>query len=139
MPYGWNGLEYDEKADDKHAVATWCYYCEHCGYIWLPKDFDIGSIDTLDREPPKSCTRCKSKCWSSPHMDYTKNGLRSIARYNASIRQKRYKHAMMAKPEYIGDIIRYFIKNAKHSQYDNGLLSKYHLDLMQENLKLNLN
>jgi hypothetical protein len=62
MPH-WEELVYDERCEDKSVIAVWCYFCYHCGYIWLPRDFDIRDIDTLDREPPKSCARCKSKYW----------------------------------------------------------------------------
>ena len=51
----------DKRHDDKSLIAVWAYFCHRCGYIWLPKDFDIYDDDTLDRRPPKSCARCKSK------------------------------------------------------------------------------
>jgi hypothetical protein len=59
---------------DKSIVAAWCYHCKRCNYIWFPKDYtgydtfgDRGEIidnGILDRDPPKSCARCKSKYWN---------------------------------------------------------------------------
>src|SRR5829696_3778216 len=62
-------LPYDEEAEYKGLVAVWAYRCERCGYIWLPKDYDVSDSSTQNREPPKSCARCKSKYWRQPFME----------------------------------------------------------------------
>lgn len=43
------------------------YRCWRCWYVWLPKDVEILTKDTLvDHKPPRVCARCKSRLWNSP-------------------------------------------------------------------------
>ena len=64
-------------ATEKGLIEVYTYHCYRCKYTWLSRDFvfnlhpsikkdtkcvDWGE-DLLDREPPKSCARCKSKYW----------------------------------------------------------------------------
>ncbi|MGH9982056.1 MAG: hypothetical protein ACRD6U_10945 [Nitrososphaeraceae archaeon] len=71
----------EKKAMDKNIVAAWCYYCKRCHYIWFPKDHSgyqtysrekIIDEGILDRAPPKSCARCKSKYWNKDPIRKTK-------------------------------------------------------------------
>ena len=67
---------------DKSIVAAWCYYCKRCNYIWFPKDHsgyqtysgknEIIDNGILNRDPPKSCARCKSKYWNKDPIRKTK-------------------------------------------------------------------
>ena len=61
--WSFTDLIYDKRSD-KGLVAVWAYHCYRCGYIWLPKDYDVSEINTLARDPPKACARCKSKYWN---------------------------------------------------------------------------
>jgi hypothetical protein len=72
----------EKKAMDKSIVAAWCYYCKRCNYIWFSKNHSgyqtFGTKDEiidegiLDRDPPKSCARCKSKYWNKHPIRKTK-------------------------------------------------------------------
>jgi hypothetical protein len=67
--------ELDEKAHKLGLHQMWAYRCMRCNYVWFPRDFDPMSMDgneLVQREPPKSCARCKSKQWNDLHRRYTK-------------------------------------------------------------------
>ena len=66
----WYELYSDDRSLDKGLVALWAYHCQRCGHIWLPKDYDASNINTLAREPPKACARCKSKYWNKSRRDF---------------------------------------------------------------------
>jgi hypothetical protein len=86
--FSFTGLKYDKRMAAKNLVAVWAYWCYRCGYVWLPRDYDANSDNTLDREPPKSCARCKSKYWNKPRMDIEDDGsYNSITRDSAEVRE----------------------------------------------------
>jgi hypothetical protein len=86
--WDWTELKYDARAD-KGLVAVWAYRCFRCGYIWLPRDYDVSHSNTLAREPPKACARCKSKYWNRFRRDFEDNRLLSKTRDSAKSREFR--------------------------------------------------
>ena len=49
-------LNDDESLVDKSLVVVAAYHCHRCGYIWLPKDYDVSDNNTLEREPKEGLT-----------------------------------------------------------------------------------
>jgi hypothetical protein len=101
----------DQLMEDKGVVAVYAYHCHRCGYIWLPKDYDVSDENALHREPPKSCARCKSKSWKDIRMQRISKSAHvdedgwieeptSIARFDALIRQGESLKAISLRPEY---------------------------------------
>ncbi len=86
--WSFDGLTYDKRSD-KGLVAVWAYRCNRCGYIWLPKDYDASHSNTLARDPPKVCARCKSKYWNRFRRDIEDVKVTSETRESAEFRELR--------------------------------------------------
>lgn len=49
---------------NRGLFLTYVYYCLRCGYLWLPRGYNPAILDIEEMNPPKFCTRCKSKYWN---------------------------------------------------------------------------
>ena len=89
--YSFIDLSHDKRVGNNGlaVVAVWCYRCYRCGHIWLPKDYDVSELNTLAREPPKSCARCKSKYWNKFRRDFENSSLVGKTREDAKDREFR--------------------------------------------------
>ena len=45
--------------------STYVYWCLRCGYLWLPRGYDIYNTRKIEtRKSPKACARCKTRAWN---------------------------------------------------------------------------
>ncbi len=87
----------EDEAAELGLLHTWVYHCGRCNHLWIPRDFELDiKHDIFEREPPKSCARCKSKYWRQMPQRKTKNVdlMLSVARVRALHRHGKLKVAV---------------------------------------------
>ena len=109
-----DGLSYDKRSD-KGLVAAWVYHCYRCGHIWLPRDYDVSHINTLARDPPKACARCKSKYWNRFRRVIDDGKYTSITRNSAQYRELRRNESPEEK-ERIDKMLKSFRRKIRRNE-----------------------
>src|SRR5690348_1015847 len=92
-----------------------------CLYVWLPKDVEILEPYALvNRKPPKSCARCKSKSWQKPLRNT------SVARIKALLRGGEREKAIVLlslnSEKNMADIMVHLERDGYQREFLNGLL-----------------